>query len=272
MLCLLAGLKNVFVLGHGTEFLTGTSGFKAEFWLPVYAKWVLGRVKKVIANSNYTKSLIYKINPKASVLALPLGVNKGFFKPLPSKTSNKLKICTVSRVLQFKGHDFIARSIAALPSTQRECIQWDIGGTGPYLAELKILVNDLGIAKNVDFKGFIPDEDLPQFYNDHDLFVLCTRASDDSTQVEGFGLVFLEAQACGLPVIGTNTGGIPDAVVQNNGGWLIEQDNQTDLLSLLVDFIRDPELLLAASLKARQRVEQSANWDVYCEKLNQMLN
>src|SRR5690606_34071690 len=71
-LAVLAGFKNVYILAHGTELLYGKSSFRKYIWLPTYAKWVLGRARKVIANSYYTKNLVYHINPMAKVEALPL--------------------------------------------------------------------------------------------------------------------------------------------------------------------------------------------------------
>lgn len=272
-LCLIAGLKNIFVLTHGTELLSGSSNFRRKIWLPKYGKRVLGKVKKNISNSNYTKGLILKINPKADVIALPLGVNKTFFKPLNvEKDHSKLKLCTVSRILQFKGHDFISKTIAELPIEIKSKIEWNVAGTGPYLDDLKTLVKDLKIEDKVSFKGFVPDEELPVFYNQNDVFILCTRESIDSTNVEGFGLVFLEAQSCGIPAIGTSTGGIPDALRNNNGGWLIEQDNKKELSDLLIHLINEPQLIEIQSGKARKRVLNEANWVVYCKELYKILS
>lgn len=266
---ILAGFENVSILGHGTEFLSGTSKFRKFIWLPIYAKWVLGKAKMNIANSNYTKQLITKINSKSKVIALPLGVNEDFFKPNGIKENNNevLKIASVSRILQFKGYDFIAKTIANLPSEFKDKVHWNIGGTGSYLEELKELVKELGIDKNVTFHGFIADDELPSFYNSNDIFVLCTREEADSTSVEGFGLVFLEAQACGIPVIGVRSGGIPDAIEEGNGGWLIEQDSEQMLTSLLMKLIKNRELVIQEGVKARDRVLQKANWKIYNEKL-----
>lgn len=269
-----AGFKNVFVLGHGTEFLSGTSKFRRFFWLPFYAKWVLGKAKCIVANSDYTKKLIEKVNQKANVEALPLAVNEAFFKPKESKTFTEgvLRIVTVSRILQFKGYDLIAKTIANLPEEYKRSIQWNIGGTGPYLQSLKELVKDLGVEKNVSFHGFIPDEDLPCFYNSNDIFVLCTRQQENSTAVEGFGLVFLEAQSCGIPVIGTNSGGIPSAVKHEDGGWLIKQDDENELSELLKKVIDNKGLIKEQGLKARKRVEKYCTWEKYNEKLIKILD
>lgn len=268
-LALLAGFKNVFILGHGTEFLAGKSTFRKYFWLPIYAKWILGKSKLNIANSEYTKGLIHQINPKAKSVAMPLGVNSDFFKPLETniKTSDTFKIATLSRILQFKGYDFIAKTIADLPIYYQEKVEWNIGGTGPYLNELKALVQQLGIQKQVLFHGFIKEEVLPNFYNSNDIFVLCTREQNHSTSVEGFGLVFLEAQSCGIPVIGTKTGGIADAIENENGGWLIEQDSQIQLTNILINCIQDKIFTTNQGKIARLRVEQNCTWKLYNNKL-----
>ena len=270
---ILAGFKNVFILGHGTEFLSGTSKFRKYIWLFIYAKWILGKAKAIIANSNYTKCLIESINSRVKVVALPLGVNEGFFKPskLKNNNDNVLKIASVSRILQFKGYDFIAKTIANLSEEYKSKIHWNIGGTGSYLEDLIKLVNQLGIAKNVSFHGFIPDEALPDFYNSNDIFVLCTREVTNSISVEGFGLVFLEAQACGIPVIGVRSGGIPDAIEDGNGGWLIEQDNESRLAELFQCLIDNKELVVKEGKKARIRVVEKANWKKYNESLYKIL-
>lgn len=271
-LCLLAGLKRVHVLAHGTELLAGSSRFRKKLWLPGYARVILKRVSNVIANSRYTRSLALEVAPRAAVTALPPGVNLDFFRPMQQpKDSATLKLCTVSRVLPFKGHDLIAGAIAALPDDIRPHIRWSIGGTGDGLPELEALVKTLGIGELTRFEGFIPDNKLPGFYNSHDCFILCTRQDPASAEVEGFGLVFLEAQACGVPVIGTHTGGIPDAVEYDNGGWLIKQDDLEGLVKQLTQLFRHRDLLEVQSKKARLRVEKNGSRDLYCRQLHKIL-
>ena len=129
----------------------------------------------------------------------------------------------------------------------------------------------LGLQELVKFKGFLPDEILSDFYAGLDVFILATRESPKSSNIEGFGLVFLEAQACGVPVIGTNTGGIPSAIAHENGGWLIAQDNEQELTALLKNLIDNPKILQEQGLKARLRVEEECTWDLYCEQLFKIL-
>ncbi|QDW18872.1 glycosyltransferase family 4 protein [Flavobacterium sp. KBS0721] len=274
LLAIMAGFKNVFVLGHGTEFLSGSSNFRKRIWIKYYANFVLRKSRLIIANSEYTKGLITKVSKDSNVVTLPLAVNHEFFKPDKNKLSNseKLKICTVSRIEQFKGHDFIANVLLKINQKYPDKIEWNIGGTGEYLKELINLVNDLGIQKIVKFHGFVKDADLPCFYNQNDLFILCTRENPSSVNVEGFGLVFLEAQSCGIPVIGTKTGGISDAVKEGSGGWLIEQDNEKELYALFDNLLNGEQSIISSEgLKARLRVEKDCTWEIYCNNLFQLM-
>lgn len=267
----LAGYNKINVLAHGAELLAGNSMFRKQFWLKIYAKWILSKVT-IIANSDFTASLCKNIAPKAKISALPLAVNHHFFKQLENKAINKIVFGTVSRIVQFKGHDFILKVLSKLPKKHITQIEWHIAGTGPYLEELKQDVIKFKLESVVKFHGFIPDNELPNFYNSLNVFILCTRQTSDSNDVEGFGLVFLEAQACGLPVIGTNTGGISSAIKQNNGGWLIEQDSELELSEMLKNVIDDALILKEQGLKARKRIEEECTWELYCQKLFKILD
>ncbi len=273
ILAYLGGMKNVYILGHGTEFLYGTSTFRKLFWLPFYAKNILVKADKVIANSNYTSRLIQSLGKRINVEPLPLAVNHNFFKPSEKLLNSRvIKFSTVSRVQQFKGHDFILETFEKLPIEIRAKVEWHIAGTGPYLKELKEKIENSPIKNQVFLHGFVSDDKLSDFYNSTDVFILATREQKLSTQIEGFGLVFLEAQSCGVPAIGTNTGGIPDAIDHNNGGWLIEQDNVGELQELLMNIVKNPELITEQSNKARERVLLDYTWDLYCEKLYSILS
>lgn len=273
-LSLCAGFKNVFILGHGTELIGGSSFFRKNIWLRHYAKAILNNVKLTIANSNYTRNLVKEISPSANSVALPLGVNHSFFKPLFNKIKedNTIKICTVSRIEQFKGHDFIASVLAKLPENLRNQVEWNIAGTGEYLPELQKVIHSLGIKNMVNFHGFVNDIDLPAFYNDNDLFILCSRENQNNIYVEGFGLVFLEAQSCGIPVIGTNTGGIADAISDGNGGWLIAQDSVKELYDIIEAILKNKSMAKSMGEMARNRVLQGYTWDIYCQRLNKLIN
>ena len=134
--------------------------------------------------------------------------------------------------------DTILEALCSLPVELRSKIRWKIGGKGPDSEILKRMVEDSPIADQVELLGFVPDEEIPKLYASADVFALCTRADEKSSNIEGFGLVFLESQSSGTPVIGTPFGGIPSAVENGNGGWLVSDVNQ--LRSLFQKLICKP--------------------------------
>jgi phosphatidylinositol alpha-1,6-mannosyltransferase len=127
----------------------------------------------------------------------------------------------------------------------------------------------LGPAELVRWLGYVPEVDLPDLYRSADLFLLCTREDRGQAEVEGFGLAFLEAQACGIPVVGTRTGGISDAVAEGQGGWLIDQDNTGALAAILADLVETPAEFERMGRIARERVEQECTWDHYIDRFIQ---
>jgi len=174
--------------------------------------------------------------------------------------------------LKFKGHDFILKTFENLPIEVRNKITWHIAGTGPYLEEFKKIIDVSPIKSQVHIYGFISDEELPSFYNTKDVFILATREEETSNQVEGFGLVFLEAQSCGIPAIGTKTGGISDAIEEDNGGWLFEQDNAEALTNILTKIIENPSHIKQQGIKARVRVLAQSTWKGYCNQLYKIIS
>ena len=149
-----------------------------------------------------------------------------------------------------------------LPSERRD-IQYLVAGRGPDLPALRDLAKELGVEGQVRWLGFLPESMLPGLYRASNLFVMCTRESPEAREVEGFGLVFLEAQACGTPVIGTHAGGIPDAVEDGRGGWLIAQDDVQALTRHLRHLVRAPQDYAEAGRVARTRVERAHTWKHY---------
>jgi phosphatidylinositol alpha-1,6-mannosyltransferase len=240
---------------------------------------VLEAASLVIANSDYTGHLVSKVAPKARVEFIPLAVDAERFAPRHREAakakygiSGKQVLCTVSRIYAYKGHDIVLRAIASLSAKERERLVYIVAGRGPYEAELRQLAADLGVESNVHWLGFVAEDDLSEVYSAADLFVLCTRDSPEERSVEGFGLVFLEAQACGTPVVGTRTGGIPAAIRDGEGGWLMDQDDCPRLTAIIRHLIHSPDLFCDAGRRARQRVIREHKWDDYIRQLSSLMH
>ncbi len=270
---LFGGRRNV-ILSHGAELFPGEGWFRQSVWKK-WMRFTLQKANVVIANSKYTASLVKNAAPNANITVIPLGVDHHRFFPFTNKDEVKNKfgvqgkfvIGSISRLHKFKGYQTVFRAIKSLPEEVRKKVFYIIAGDGSDKNWLEEECKILGIDDIVQFIGFVSETDLPSFYNALDLFVLCTEEQPEERKVEGFGLVFLEAQSCGVPVIGTRTGGIPSAVKENNGGFLINPNQSHELQKRIIKLVTTPRFLIEMGKKARRRVLQEATWEHYIKKL-----
>ena len=273
----LAGIRPLVILAHGAELLPTLDRWRRPLW-KILQRRVMESADLVIANSDYTRELVSRIAPNARVETIPLAVDPQHFAPRDRgaakhkfNVSGKYVLCTVSRIHAYKGHDVVLRAIASLSPTERERLVYMVVGEGPHEPELRKLAAQLGIESNLRWLGFVAEDSLPDVYSASDLFVLCTRDAPEDRSVEGFGLVFLEAQSCATPVVGTRTGGIPAAIQHGVGGWLIEQDDTKALADIIRSLVHSPEFFRAAGERARQRVVQEHTWPHYMRRFSSAL-
>ncbi len=150
-------------------------------------------------------------------------------------------LLTVARLIRRKGQDMVIRTLPRLSETIPG-IRYVVVGSGPDEQALRSLAADLGVAERVQFLGTIPDEQLPAAYQACDLFVMLSRPSDDEQELEGFGIVFLEAGAAGKPVLGGRTGGVAGAVREGVTGYLIDPLDSDELTRRVEEFASQPAL------------------------------
>lgn len=169
-------------------------------------------------------------------------------------------LLSVARLMPRKGIDTVIRALPAIRASIPD-VAYVVVGTGPDASRLRALAVEQGVADRVHFMGEINDETLAACYASADLFVLPTRTIQRSDEVEGFGLVYAEAAAAGLPAIAANSGGAPDAVEDGVTGWLVEPDSAWDVALVAVRVLRDRPLIERFGRAARLRVERYLNWD-----------
>jgi phosphatidyl-myo-inositol dimannoside synthase len=147
-------------------------------------------------------------------------------------------ICTVGRLLKRKGHDTV---LAALPRVLEQVPEavYLVVGKGSEEARLRAQVQHLGLEASVIFQGAVDDGELEGFYSAGDVFVHPNREVDGD--IEGFGLVFLEANACGVPVIGGDSGGAPDAIDHGVSGLLVDPTSVEAVAGALLELLQDGE-------------------------------
>ena len=277
MISLAAGVKPVVILAHGSELLAPRAAWRRAWWRRLQ-RLVLERAALVVSNSEFTRRLVFEAAPRARAAAAPLAVDHERFSPGDRNAArarfgvqDKLVLGTVARLNEYKGHDVVFRALAALEPASRDRLVYLVAGQGPAEDTLRRKAAEAGVGHRVRWLGYVPEADLPDLYRAMDLFVLCTRENRDAREVEGFGLVFLEAQACGTPVVGARTGGIPEAVRESEGGWLIPQDDVGALAEILRRLARDPDSFRQAGAAARRRIERECTWEHYLDRFTSAL-
>ena len=202
-------------------------------WLRWLVSAVLRESLGVTVNSRYTAGLLKYFNyTKESLLAYP-GVNSLLFHPGPSGDTlsqfgvpHGRRLLTVSRLAERKGHDLV---ISALPQLIEAFpdIQYVIAGHGPREQALKQMVQDRGLEARVHFLGLISDIQVAEIIRECSVFVHPNRITT-SGDIEGFGIVFLEAQASGVPVLGGRSGGVPESVHDGHTGYLVNEPQRLE--------------------------------------------
>lgn len=277
----LAGCRHIAVLAHGNDVMLGKPSFKNRL-LTWVRKRIFASVDLIIANSHYTADIVRQ-QTSTPVKVETLGVDANRFTPITAEATaavresfglpnDKFLMLTTSRVQAYKGHDVVLNAIASLADNVKSNVHYAIAGRGEHLSELQAIAARLGLSQQVTFLGFVEEADLAKLYGCVDAFVMCTREEKAAKQVEGFGLVFLEAQASGTVAIGTRQGGIVDAIADENGGYLIERDDSTALATLITTLQSDSSLCETQGKKARARVEAEATWQHYGQRVTALLN
>ena len=209
----------------------------------IFMRWAYRRAKKVLVVSEFTKRQIEKSGLKLKEEAVvPVGVDTNFFYPISSneKILPYPFILTVGALKPRKGYHI---SIPAFKIIAEEFpdLKYVIIGyqdMASYFNKLKNLVSDLGLKDRVVFLEKINDDDLLKYYNYAELFVMIPTTEQNA--VEGFGMVYLEAGACGTPVIGAYNTGAEAAIVDNITGFLVKHDPD-DIANAMRNILSDKD-------------------------------
>ena len=190
------------------------------------------------------------------VAVTPFGIDTERFAPQPQPRDG-IVIGTVKTLAPKYGIDLLLRAFAQLrqaadPSAALSLV---IVGDGPQRAELEALSRTLGIAAHVRFVGSVPHAEVPQWLNRFDLYVAASRLDSES-----FGVAVLEASACGLPVVVSDVGGLPEVVVQGETGWVVPREDVAALAQAIQRLIAAPELRRRFGAAGRERVLARYDW------------
>jgi phosphatidylinositol alpha-1,6-mannosyltransferase len=216
----------------------------------------LRKADAIVAVGRFGTANLLKIGVKEDrIKVIHLGVDHTRFSPGDRDPivmqrhglKDKLVLLTLARLDRRKGQDKVILAMPAILKAIPNAV-YVIAGDGPERERLENMVKELALQSSVIFAGRIPDDELCAYYRTCDLFVHPNRTMPDG-DTEGFGLVFLEAGACAKPVIGGNTGGVPDAVVHGSTGLLVDGESHLEVAEAVIRILSNPELanMLAAN-------------------------
>ncbi len=182
-----------------------------------------------------------------------------------------LVILSVARLDPRKGLDQALRALALLHRDQRLPTNWRyvIGGRGSEQATLEALSHELGISDRVYFIGFVADEQLAGIYGAADVFLQPNREIAGDT--EGFGVVFLEANACGIPVIGGSAGGTGDAIEEGESGFRVDGESVPEIAGALEQLCNDAALRKQMGAKGAARVRRDFTAEAAATRFGELL-
>ncbi|CCB73980.1 MULTISPECIES: glycosyltransferase family 4 protein [Streptomycetaceae] len=229
----------------------------------------------------YTRSRIAPVlTPRAAsrMVQLPPGVDEKTFhagsggpelRERLGLAGRPVAVC-VSRLVRRKGQDTLIRAMPEILRRVPDTVLLIVGG-GPYRDDLGKLAAATGVADAVRFTGPVEWSELPAHFGAGDVFAMPCRTRRGGLDVEGLGIVYLEASATGLPVVAGDSGGAPDAVLDGETGWVVPGGDPAAAADRIATLLADPELRARMGRRGRRWVEESWRWDLLAERLRSLL-
>jgi phosphatidyl-myo-inositol dimannoside synthase len=264
---------------QGTPYLAAAHGF--EYWLsiapgshtlvrrataraarvPVMCSEFIARVVRTAVTDDVPVSVLY---PGADVDAFHPDLPFEDIREAHGLAGRPLVVC-VSRLVPRKGQDVLIRAMGQVRDRVPDAALLIVGG-GPYRKALEALAADSSPGA-VAFAGEVPERDLPRYYRAGDVFAMPCRTRRAGLEVEGWGNVFIEAAACGRPVIAGDSGGAREALVDGVTGLLVDGANLRAVADAVASLLEDPERARGMGAAGRARVERHYAWPRATEQL-----
>ncbi|GAA2551376.1 glycosyltransferase family 4 protein [Streptomyces levis] len=280
------GLMAPALRAAGAERLVATTHGHEAGWaqLPA-ARQLLRRIgdttDTITYLGEYTRSRIAgALTPEAAarMVQLPPGVDEKTFHPGSGGeeirarlglTDRPVVVC-VSRLVRRKGQDTLISAMPRILAAEPDTVLLIVGG-GPYEKDLRRLAHETGVAASVRFTGSVPWSELPAHYGAGDVFAMPCRTRRGGLDVEGLGIVYLEASATGLPVVAGDSGGAPDAVLDGETGWVVRGGSPEEAADRITTLLGDADLRRRMGERGRAWVEEKWRWDLLAQRLKDLL-
>ncbi len=252
----------VYFLGHDVDRMPGED--------PRYQDALRHNLKyfqAVIHTGMHHRAILRDLGAQEQGLhCLPHGVNIQEFCPVADKPqTDAIRFVTLSRLIPIKGLDYTLKAFALMMQKADVSAQLTLIGEGPELDNLRQLAHQLQIADRIIFTGMLPHPEMKKTLQYADVFL------QHSTVREGSPVSIAEACACGLPVVSTHCGGIPDLIDHGRTGFLVEQTDSVAMADSMAQLARDADLRQQFGLAARLKIEQDFNAEKQMIKLETVL-
>lgn len=269
-----AGVQRVVASTHGHE---------AGWAVLPGARTLMHRIARDVDLLTYLgeytgRLLARRLGRCAQLRRIPPGVEAETFHPGADGPSVRARlglagrptVVCVSRLVPRKGQDVLIRALPAIRRRVPDAALLIVGG-GPDMPRLQRLAAQAGVADDVVFTGSVPWEDLPAHYAAGHVFAMPCRRRLAGLDVEGLGIVYLEASATGLPVVAGEAGGAPDAVLHGQTGYLVDGRSVAAVADPLVELLADPARAREMGQQGRAWVETEWRWEAQAARLRQSL-
>ncbi len=275
-----AGARRIVAVTHGHE-----AGWAALPGARSLLRRIGDQVDVVTYLGEYFRlRLARALSPEAArrMVRLAPGVDTAVFRPGAGGAAIRQRhglagrqvVLCVSRMVPRKGQDTLLRAwpqvLSAAPRAAGGPVLLLVGD-GPYRAELGRLAARLGVAGSVVFTGPVSREELPAYYDAGDVFAMPCRTRRHGLDVEGLGIVYLEASAAGLPVIGGDSGGAPDAIAPGESGYVVPGGDAAAVAARLTGLLADPAAAAAMGEKGMAWVQREWRWELVADRLERIL-
>jgi len=280
-LALLAGRARA---AGATRVLASTHGHEVGWSMLPLARSALRRIGDetdvVTFVSRYTRDrFAAAFGPGACLEHLPPGVDTNRFRPDPAARAElraryglgeRPTVVCVSRLVPRKGQDMLIRALPAIRRRVDGAVLAIVGG-GPYLPTLRKLAHRCGVAEHLVFTGGVPAAELPTHHAMADVFAMPCRTRGAGLDVEGLGIVFLEASATGVPVVAGRSGGAPETVRAGETGLVVDGRSDHQVADAISQLLADPDRATSMGAAGRDWVTKSWRWDSLAARLAALL-
>jgi len=265
--------RPVVVYAHGEELTTWGRGAKYKAM-----RFALRHADRVIANSEHTRATLLDMGiPAARIAIIYPGVDVTVFRPGLDPAGlresmgigrDEFLLFSIGRLSRRKGFDMAIRAVAQLRAEGLH-MRYVIGGIGEDAAYLEGLIAELGVTSRVHLAGAVSGEDLPRWLNTCDVFVMPNREINGDN--EGFGMVFIEAAACGKPSLAGEAGGTGSAVLHEETGLRVDGTSLEQVVSGLRRLARDSHLRTQLGQSGLSRVDRLFSWEAVASRTREVM-